>query len=104
MSAFAKWYRIWYQTRTSNRRTPWNTEHTELILTVEQILQKHIAELQQPGHFGKARKTRGSHRVFKTPWADDPRLNLQKDKGGRGKPYQVKQVLTALQKLAKQDE
>ena len=40
-----------------------------------------------------------SHRVYKTPWPGDPRVNIQKGKGGKAKAYQVKQVLTAIKKL-----
>ena len=36
--------------------------------------------------------------VSKTPWQDDPRINLQVD-SGKTKPYQVKRVLAALDKL-----
>jgi hypothetical protein len=31
--------------------------------------------------FGKSRQSNGSHRVYKTPWQGDPRINLQNDKG-----------------------
>lgn len=37
--------------------------------------------------------------MFKTPWPGDPRVNVQSDKG-RAKSYQVRQVLTAVEKLA----
>lgn len=30
------------------------------------------------------------------PWAGDPRVNMQEDKGGRAKAYQVQQLLTAI--------
>jgi hypothetical protein len=36
--------------------------------------------------------------VFKTPWAGDPRVNIQEDKG-KAKAYQVRQVLSAIDKL-----
>jgi len=39
-----------------------------------------------------------SHAVFKTPWAGDPRINIQEDKG-KAKAYQVRQVLLAIDKL-----
>ena len=39
-----------------------------------------------------------SHAIFKTPWVGDPRINIQDDKG-KAKPYQVRQVLLAIQKL-----
>jgi hypothetical protein len=41
---------------------------------------------------------RSSHHIFKTPWKGDPRINIQKD-GKMAKPYQVKLVLKALEKL-----
>ncbi|MDY0270586.1 toxin HicA [Trichloromonas sp.] len=31
--------------------------------------------------FGQARQTSGSHRVYKTPWIGDPRVNIQNRKG-----------------------
>lgn len=49
-------------------------------------------------YFGKARQTSGSHRVYKTPWAGDPRVNIQNGKG-YAKAYQVKQVLRAIERL-----
>jgi len=49
-------------------------------------------------YFGLARQTGSSHRVYKTPWQGDPRVNIQNDKG-RAKAYQVKQVLKAIDRL-----
>jgi len=49
-------------------------------------------------YFGKARQASGSHRIYKTPWQGDPRINIQQSKG-KAKAYQVKQVLMAIQKL-----
>lgn len=49
-------------------------------------------------YFGAARQTGGSHRVYKTPWQGDPRVNIQ-DHQGRAKPYQVRQVLEAIERL-----
>lgn len=48
--------------------------------------------------FGEPRKSSTSHRVYKTPWQGDPRINIQ-NKKGKAKSYQVKQVLLALDKL-----
>lgn len=48
--------------------------------------------------FGEARHSSGSHRVYKTPWLGDPRVNIQNDKG-RAKVYQVKQVIGAIERL-----
>ena len=50
-------------------------------------------------YFGAARQQGSSHRIYKTPWAGDPRVNIQKGKGGKAKAYQVKQVLAAVAKL-----
>lgn len=51
-------------------------------------------------YFGKARQGSGSHRVYKTPWQGDPRVNIQNNKG-LAKTYQVKQVLNAIERLEK---
>lgn len=53
--------------------------------------------------FGEARQSSGSHRVYKTPWIGDPRVNIQNDKG-MAKAYQVRQVLKAIERLAHPDE
>ena len=52
--------------------------------------------------FGKARKSGTSHRVYKTPWAGDPRVNVQNSRG-RAKAYQVRQVLLAIDRLENSD-
>ena len=58
--------------------------------------------------FGEPRQQGSSHRVYKTPWPGDPRVNIQNKKGKakpyqvkpyQVKPYQVKQVLKAVDKL-----
>ena len=51
--------------------------------------------------FGKPRNQSSSHYPFKVPWQGEPRINLQKGKDGKAKPYQVKQVRLALIKLKK---
>jgi len=48
--------------------------------------------------FGDPRQSGSSHMIFRTPWAGDPRINIQSDKG-KAKAYQVKQVLLAIEKL-----
>ncbi len=48
--------------------------------------------------FGEARQKSGSHRIYKTPWQGNPRINIQNQKG-KGKMYQVKQVIKAIEKL-----
>lgn len=53
-------------------------------------------------YFGKPRQSGTSHRVYKTPWQGDPRVNIQSAKG-KAKPYQVRQVLQAIQRLEKEN-
>jgi hypothetical protein len=48
--------------------------------------------------FGEPHQKKSSHRIYKTPWQGDPRVNIQNDKG-KAKAYQVKQVLLAIEKL-----
>ena len=48
--------------------------------------------------FGSARQKGSSHRIYKTPWQGDPRINIQ-NAGGKAKTYQVKQVLKAIELL-----
>ena len=67
------------------RREPGNVRFADLMKVCEE-------------HFGKPRQHGTSHAIFKTPWAGDPRINIQNDKG-RAKPYQVRQVLLAIEKL-----
>lgn len=49
-------------------------------------------------YFGQARQSGSSHRIYKTPWQGDPRVNVQNHKG-YAKAYQVKQVLLAIERL-----
>jgi hypothetical protein len=49
--------------------------------------------------FGDPRQESTSHAVFKTPWPGDPRVNIQKAKNGQAKPNQVRQVLSAVEKM-----
>ena len=49
-------------------------------------------------YFGEPRQRGGSHRIYKTPWPGDPRVNIQDDQG-KAKPYQVRQVLKAIERL-----
>jgi hypothetical protein len=45
-----------------------------------------------------ARQESSSHRVYKTSWPGDPRVNIQCEKGN-AKTYQVRQVLKAVEKM-----
>jgi len=53
-------------------------------------------------YFGEARQKGTSHRVYKTPWQGDPRVNIQ-EKNGKGKAYQVRQVIKAIRRLETED-
>ena len=46
-------------------------------------------------YFGDGRQSGGSHLIFSMPWPNDPRVNIQDDKGA-AKPYQVRQVIRAV--------
>jgi hypothetical protein len=75
---------------------------------VEKILEQmrsepanvRFADLQRvcESFFGKPRQSGSSHAVYKTPWPGNPRVNIQNDKG-KAKPYQVRQVLLAIERL-----
>lgn len=49
-------------------------------------------------YFGEARQSSTSHRIYKTPWKGDPRVNIRNDRG-KAKAYQVGQVLKAIDRL-----
>ena len=48
-------------------------------------------------YFGEPRR-QASHLVYCTPWEGEPRINIQARRG-MAKPYQVRQVLKAIDKL-----
>ena len=54
-------------------------------------------------YFGPPRQSKGSHRIYKTPWVGDPRINIQ-NKRGKAKHYQVKQVLKAIDILESEND
>ena len=49
-------------------------------------------------YFGEPRQKKSSHRIYKTPWQGDPRINIQNNKG-KSKAYQVRQEILAIEKL-----
>jgi hypothetical protein len=49
-------------------------------------------------YLGKSRQSASSHRVYRTPWQGDPRVNIQSKKG-KARAYQVRQVLKAIERL-----
>ncbi|GAB3479590.1 hypothetical protein GCM10011496_35490 [Polaromonas eurypsychrophila] len=78
------------------------------MASLDKLLEKMRAEPANVGfgdlkkvciaYFGKPRQDGSSHAIFKTPWLGDPRVNIQNAKG-KAKPYQVRQVLQAIEKL-----
>ena len=52
--------------------------------------------------FGQARQSNSSHRVYKTPWIGDPRVNIQNE-NGKAKAYQVRQVCKAIERMEFED-
>lgn len=50
-------------------------------------------------YFGEPRQNGTAHAVFRTPWPGKPYVNIQ-SRNGQGKPYQVEQVIDAIDKLA----
>ena len=80
----------------------------EPMATLDDILKKMAVSPQNirfselcrvcEAYFGSARQSGSSHRIYKTPWQGDPRVNIQNSKG-KAKPYQVKQVLKAIERL-----
>lgn len=70
---------------TQFRNSPKNVRFTDLVKVCNH-------------YFGEPRQRGTSHCIYKTPWVGDPRVNIQ-DKQGYAKPYQVRQVLEAIDKL-----
>lgn len=52
--------------------------------------------------FGEPRQKGTSHKVWKMPWSGDPRINMQVGDGGKAKPSQIRQLLTAVEQLLSQ--
>ncbi len=50
-------------------------------------------------HFGEPRQEGTSHKVYRTLWHGDTRVNIQRGKDGNAKAYQVRQVLDAIGRL-----
>lgn len=71
------------------RKNPKNIRYDDLLKVCEH-------------YFGPARRSGGSHAVFRTPWPGDPRVNIQ-NSSGQAKPYQVRQVLAAIDKKEASD-
>ena len=75
---------------TNMRRNPKGTRFNDLCKVCDR-------------YFGEARQSGSSHRIYKTPWQGDPRVNIQNHKG-KAKAYQVKQVLKAIDRMEKEND
>ena len=67
------------------RRSPRNVRYADIARVCD-------------AYFGQPRQQGTSHRLYKTPWPGDPRLNIQNDQG-KAKAYQVRQVLKAIERM-----
>jgi hypothetical protein len=74
------------KTMAAMRNAPQNTSDNDLLAVCIHF-------------FGQPRQSGTSHAVFKTPWPGDPRVNIQRSRGGEAKPSQVRQVLKAIEQL-----
>jgi hypothetical protein len=68
------------------RTAPQNVRYADLVKVCEHC-------------FGEARQQGTSHAVYRTPWQGDPRVNIQCGENGKAKEYQVRQVLSAIDRL-----
>lgn len=68
------------------RQSPQSVRFSDLVKVCDHI-------------FGAARQQGSSHRVYRTPWVGDPRVNIQRGKAGMAKAYQVRQVLIAIDRM-----
>jgi hypothetical protein len=68
------------------RTAPHNVRYSDLVKVCEHF-------------FGQARQQGTSHAVYKTPWRGDPRVNIQCGENGKAKVYQVRQILSAIDRL-----
>jgi len=85
----------------ATKRIESDAEGAFLILTLcVELKGVRFSEIQKvcKHYFGKPCQSGSSHCIYKTPWPDDPRVNIQ-NHIGKAKPYQVKQVLLAIEKL-----
>lgn len=54
-------------------------------------------------YFGPPRNNGTSHHVYRTPWAGEPYVNIQQRHDGTAKPYQIRQILKAIDKKEGQE-
>lgn len=71
------------------RRNPRNVPWPELVNLCDTL-------------FGPPKRTTGSHRIYDVKWSKSRLLVLQ-PRGSNAKPYQVRQVLRAIEELESQN-
>lgn len=71
------------------RRNPRNVDWTELVNVCDAL-------------FGQPTRITGSHRIYDVKWSESRLLVLQ-SYGASAKPYQVRQVLRAIEELEAQN-
>ena len=86
--------------------TPWAMPSIERLIAEMRRSPKGVrfSDLERVcrHYFGEPRRRGSSHQVFRTPWPGDPRVNIQDDHGS-AKPYQVRQVLAAIEKVEQEE-
>lgn len=76
----------WERLLETARASPSNVRFKDLRALVE-----HLGFVE--------RRHRGSHRIYQHPERRDmPLINLQADRSGKAKPYQVRQVLALIER------
>ena len=65
--------------------------------TTARLISPIRLDIQHGYYFGEPRQ-RGSHLFYRMPWQGRPLVNIQPVRG-MAKPYQVRQVLKAIDKL-----
>lgn len=68
------------------RNAPQNTRFSDLVRVCDY-------------YFGNPRQQGTSHRVYRTPWPGNTRVNIQRGADGMAKVYQIRQILMAIEKL-----
>ena len=71
------------------RRNPRNVSWPELVSVCDAL-------------FGQPTRISGSHRIYDVKWSESRLLVLQR-RGANAKPYQVRQVLKAIEELESQN-
>jgi hypothetical protein len=91
---------------SGNRAAKYGTIHMASVEKIEAAARRSSSSISftdavklATAYFCERRSGSGSHvAIFKMPWQGDPRVNLQ-NKDGNAKPYQVTQMLKAIDRM-----